>query len=136
MSIQAAIFQPFFEKSIDKELFCIIIYTIGKVGYYIIKTKGDYLMIDNRIESKCTQRLNRIEGQIRGIAGMVKQKRYCIDIILQIAAAESALHKLSEIIMRNHLETCVLSAFRSSNEADRKAKVDELMQVYSKFRIK
>jgi len=93
-------------------------------------------MIDNRIEKQCIQRLNRIEGQIRGIADMVKQRRYCIDIIMQIAAAESALHKLSEIIMRNHLETCVLSAFSSGDKADKKEKVEELMQVYAKFRIK
>ena len=93
-------------------------------------------MIDGRMEMKCINRLNRIEGQIRGIADMVKQRRYCIDVIMQIAAAESALHKLSEIIMRNHLETCVLSSFSSRDEADKKAKVDELMQVYSKFRVK
>lgn len=93
-------------------------------------------MIDDRIGKKCINRLNRIEGQIRGITDMMKQRRYCIDVIMQIAAAESALHKLSEIIMRNHLETCVLSAFSSRDEADKKAKVDELMQVYSKFRVK
>ena len=93
-------------------------------------------MNDGRMEMKCINRLKRIEGQIRGIADMVKHRRYCIDVIMQIAAAESALHKLSEIIMRNHLETCVLSSFSSRDEADKKAKVDELMQVYSKFRVK
>jgi DNA-binding FrmR family transcriptional regulator len=92
-------------------------------------------MIDDRIESVCVQRLNRIEGQIRGIANMIKQRRYCVDIITQIIAAESALHKVSEIIMRNHLETCVLATFKSGSKADKEAKVDELMQIYAKFKI-
>ncbi|OQX53809.1 MAG: hypothetical protein B5M53_06495 [Candidatus Cloacimonas sp. 4484_209] len=79
-------------------------------------------------------RLRKIEGQIKGIQNMIKERRYCIDVVMQIEAAESALHKVSEIILKNHLETCVLEAFRSRDKAIRQQKVDELMKVYKKLR--
>ena len=84
-------------------------------------------MIDEKVEKELLARLTKVEGQIKGIARMISKRRYCVDVILQIAAAEAALHKVSEIIMRNHLETCVLDAFRSYDEKKRKEKVDELM---------
>ena len=93
-------------------------------------------MVDEKVEKELLARLTKVEGQIKGIAKMIDKQRYCVDVILQIAAAEAALHKVSEIIMRNHLETCVLEAFRSYDEKQRKEKVDELMQVYTKLRIK
>ena len=93
-------------------------------------------MINEKVEKESLTRLTKIEGQIKGIARMIRERRYCIDVILQIAAAEAALHKVSEIIMRNHLETCVLDAFRSYDEEKRKEKVDELMQVYTKLRMR
>jgi DNA-binding FrmR family transcriptional regulator len=93
-------------------------------------------MIDETTEKNCLVRLNRIKGQIEGISNMIKERRYCIDIIIQIAAAEASLHKLSEIIMQNHLETCVTTAFKSDDEETRRVKIEELMRVYSKFRIR
>jgi DNA-binding FrmR family transcriptional regulator len=67
---------------------------------------------------------------------MVEERRYCVDVLMQIAAAESALHKVSEIILRNHIETCVYSAFRSSDEDEMGRKIDELMRIYSRVRMK
>ncbi|MDO9574912.1 MAG: metal-sensitive transcriptional regulator [bacterium] len=93
-------------------------------------------MINEKVEKECIARLNKVEGQMKGIEKMIKEKRYCVDVVMQIAAAEAALHKVSEIILRNHLETCVTAAFRSSDEEERKRKVDELMAIYTKIRVK
>lgn len=87
-------------------------------------------MIDETLKHKALQRLHRIEGQVKGIERMVAEERYCIDVINQIAAAEAALHKLSELILRNHIETCVLEAFRSGDSKERKKKVEELTEAY------
>ena len=93
-------------------------------------------MINYNIREKALQRLRRIEGQVKGIQRMVSDQRYCVDVVTQIAAAESALHRLSEIILRSHIETCVLEAFRSDDSNDRKTKIDELMRAYSRCRAK
>lgn len=93
-------------------------------------------MIDDAVSSKALQRLRKIEGQIKGIQRMVEDHRYCMDVITQISAAESALHKLSELILKNHVETCVLDAFRSGDSNQRKKKIDELMEAYSRCRAR
>ena len=93
-------------------------------------------MIDKKVEKESLDRLNRIEGQVKGIGNMVKERRYCIDIITQIKAAEAALHKLSEILLENHIKTCVNNAFKSKNEKDMQEKIDELINVYASCRIK
>lgn len=91
-------------------------------------------MIDDETEQEALRRLRLIEGQIGGIERMIRDRRYCIDVVMQIAAAESALHRVAEIVLRNHIETCVISAFRSSDEMETKAKIDELMRVYGNLR--
>ncbi len=68
-------------------------------------------------------RLNRIEGQIRGLEGMVAEDRYCIDILTQISAAQAALDKVALGLLDAHAHHCVLDA----GEADRDAKTEELM---------
>lgn len=93
-------------------------------------------MIDDAIREKAVQRLRRIEGQIKGIQRMVAEQRYCVDVLTQIAAAESALHRLGEFVLRNHIETCVLDAFRSGDTNERKRKIDELMEAYSRWRAR
>ncbi len=91
-------------------------------------------MINKDIEDTTIARLKKIEGQIKGIQKMIIDRRYCIDVVMQITAAESALHGVAEIVLKNHLETCVLSAFRSPNKAERAQKVKELIDVYGKLR--
>lgn len=93
-------------------------------------------MIDENLEKDALTRLKRIEGQVAGIQRMVGERRYCMDIVNQISAVEAALHKVSALVLRNHMETCVLSAFRSTNKADVKQKVDELMRVYNNLRMR
>ena len=93
-------------------------------------------MIDDGIEKDALRRLARIEGQVKGVARMVKERRYCVDIATQIAAVEAALHRVSEIVLRRHLETCVSDAFRSGDRDDQRRKVDELMGLYARFRAR
>jgi DNA-binding FrmR family transcriptional regulator len=65
---------------------------------------------------------------------MITSRRYCIDVVTQISAAEAALHKLAGVLLRNHIQTCVLSAFRSSDSGEIESKVGELMRVYDSLR--
>ena len=75
------------------------------------------------------KRLNRIEGQVRGLARMVEDDRYCIDIVTQIAAVRAALRKAEEEILREHVAHCVEHAIASGDKADQRRKVAELMDV-------
>lgn len=75
------------------------------------------------------KRLNRIEGQVRGLARMVEDERYCIDIVTQIAAVRAALRRVEEEILRDHVAHCVEHAIKSGDRADQRRKVAELMDV-------
>lgn len=78
------------------------------------------------------KRLSRIEGQVRGIARMVGEDRYCIDILTQIAAVQAALRKVEGEILRNHVAHCVEHAIASGNADDQRRKVSELVEVLSR----
>lgn len=75
-------------------------------------------------------RLKTIEGHIRGIQRMVEADTYCIDMLKQTRAVRSALHRLDTLILANHLKTCVTTAIRSDEVAERERVLGELMQVY------
>lgn len=75
------------------------------------------------------KRLSRIEGQVRGLARMVEDERYCIDIVTQIAAVRAALRKAEEEILGDHVAHCVEHAISSGDKADQRRKVAELMDV-------
>jgi DNA-binding FrmR family transcriptional regulator len=81
------------------------------------------------IKSSCRKRLNRIEGQVRGLTRMVDDDRYCIDIVTQIAAVRAALRRVEEEILRDHVAHCVEHAIASGNRADQRRKIAELMDV-------
>jgi len=80
-------------------------------------------------KSATLKRLNRIEGQIRGLARMVADDRYCIDIVTQIGAARAALRRVEEGILREHVAHCVANAITSGDKADQRRKIAELMDV-------
>jgi len=84
------------------------------------------------IKASCARRLSRIEGQVRGLARMVEEDRYCIDIVTQVAAVRAALRRLEEEILRDHVAHCVEHAIASGNRADQRRKVEELMDVVSR----
>jgi DNA-binding FrmR family transcriptional regulator len=75
------------------------------------------------------KRLSRIEGQVRGLARMVEEDRYCIDIVTQIGAVRAALRRVEEEILREHVAHCVEHAIKSGDKADQRRKVAELMEV-------
>jgi DNA-binding FrmR family transcriptional regulator len=81
------------------------------------------------IKTSVTKRLNRVEGQVRGLSRMVEEDRYCIDIVTQISAVRAALRRVEEEILRDHVGHCVEHAIASGNKADQRAKIAELMDV-------
>jgi CsoR family transcriptional regulator, copper-sensing transcriptional repressor len=81
------------------------------------------------IKASVLKRLKRVEGQVRGLAGMVEQDRYCIDLVTQISAARAALRRVEEEILRDHVAHCVEHAITSGDKADQRRKIAELMDV-------
>lgn len=74
-------------------------------------------------------RLNRIEGQIRGIRRMVEEEAYCIDILTQVSAASCALNSFTKELLTNHIKTCVTDDIKNGKED----KVDELVRILPKL---
>jgi DNA-binding FrmR family transcriptional regulator len=79
------------------------------------------------------KRLHRIEGQVRGIEKMVSEDRYCIDILTQIGAVNTALESLGFQILDDHVKHCVAGALASGDEAEAKAKSEELLEAVHRF---
>ena len=75
------------------------------------------------------KRLNRAIGQLNGVKAMIDDNRYCGDVLVQLAAAESAIHRVSEMVLKNHLETCVVEQIRGGNDSI----VDEAMDLIRRF---
>lgn len=83
-------------------------------------------------KDSCRKRLGRIEGQVRGIARMVEDDRYCIDIVTQIAAVRAALRRVEEEVLRDHVAHCVEGAIAAGDAAAGRAKVQELVEVLAR----
>ncbi|MBW2313828.1 MAG: metal-sensitive transcriptional regulator [Deltaproteobacteria bacterium] len=79
------------------------------------------------------KRIRRIAGQVAGIERMIDEDRYCVDILLQVAAVRGALDGVGKLLLSSHVETCVADAFASGRPKDRREKAAELMEVFSKF---
>ena len=74
-------------------------------------------------------RLNRIEGQVRGVKNMVEDNRYCIDIVTQVSAIQAALNSFNRVLMSNHIKTCVVDDIKNGSEET----VDELCATLQKL---
>ena len=74
-------------------------------------------------------RLNKIEGQVRGIKNMVENDRYCVDILTQVSAVQSALNSFNKVLLLQHIKTCVVDDIKSGNEEV----VDELLNTIQKI---
>lgn len=85
-------------------------------------------------KSSCLRRLGRIEGQVRGVARMIEEDRYCIDIVTQISAVRAALLRVEEEVLRDHVAHCVEHAIASGTADDQRRKVAELIDVLSRSR--
>lgn len=81
---------------------------------------------------KIVNRLSRIEGQVRGIARMVEDDRYCVDVLTQLRAVRAALHRVETEVLRDHLDHCVMGAMTGDDPEDRKAKAAELIDLLAR----
>jgi DNA-binding FrmR family transcriptional regulator len=78
--------------------------------------------------------LKRIEGQIRGVQRMIEERRYCVDILTQLHSIIGAVLRVESKILKRHLETCVADVLKGASEAERDRKVDEVIDLITKFR--
>jgi len=88
--------------------------------------------MQEQTKQSCRRRLDRIEGQVRGIARMLEEDRYCIDVLTQTLAVRAALRKVEEEILRDHVAHCVEGAIASGDAKDQRKKVAELMEVMAR----
>lgn len=76
------------------------------------------------------KRLKTIEGHVRGIERMLSEDAYCIDVIRQIQATQSALNKVSQMVLEEHMRSCVVTAVRGENATERERVLTEIAEVY------
>lgn len=87
----------------------------------------------NENKTQALKRLKKIEGQMAGLARMIQQDRYCIEILTQISSIHEALRGVGKVVMQNYLENCATVALRSRNKQKAKQIYKELMDVIYKF---
>ena len=87
--------------------------------------------VDADLKERNTNRLKRIEGQVRGLQKMVEDDRYCADILTQVSSVQEALRSVARELMRNHLKHCATHAFKQG-EAEAEAMYDELVELFHK----
>jgi len=90
-------------------------------------------VINEETKRKAMARLNRIEGQVQGVQRMVQEEKYCVDILLQISAIQGALEQVRKILLGRHIESCVAEAMASGRPGDRQKKIEELLEVFSRY---
>lgn len=83
-------------------------------------------------DPKLIRRLSRIQGQVGGIARMVQEDRYCIDILTQIQAIKAALRKVEEELLKSHSGHCVAAAIKSGDPEKARTKFSELVELFSR----
>ena len=88
--------------------------------------------VDNALKAANLKHLRRIEGQVRGLAGMVEEDRYCADIITQVSAVRESLQTVARNLMRNHLQHCAAKAMHDEGMT-REAMVNELIELVGKL---
>jgi len=86
--------------------------------------------MDDEHRTTVLKRLRSISGHVSGIERMVAEDAYCIDVIKQVQAVQAALNKVNDLILENHLNTCVIEAVRGDNKKDRERVLDEIVEVF------
>jgi CsoR family transcriptional regulator, copper-sensing transcriptional repressor len=89
--------------------------------------------MDERARLDVEARLKRIAGQVAGVQRMLADDRYCVDVLLQVAAARAALAEVGKVVMKSHVQTCLTDALNTGGAKDQRAKLDELMEVFSRY---
>ena len=90
-------------------------------------------MTDPEQQKRLSQRLKRAEGQVAAIRRMLDSKAPCIDVLVQLSAAQGALNKAAQILLSAHIEQCVQETFESDDQAERGQRVSELMHLFDRF---
>ena len=90
-------------------------------------------MISERTAGDAGTRLKKIAGQLRGLEKMIEERRYCVEVLDQVAAAQAALGSVGKLLLKNHIETCVSTALSGRDKSERKQKIDELVKIYGRF---
>ena len=90
-------------------------------------------VLNDETKVKARGRLRRIEGQVQGLQRMLDNDAYCVDILLQISAVQGALEQVQKLLLGRHIESCVADALRSWSKSERQQKVEELLDVFSRF---
>ena len=85
--------------------------------------------MEHNDKPKLLNRLSRLEGQVRGIARMVEEDRYCIDILTQIQAARAALARVETELLKDHLNHCIVAAIEGGDPEEQRRKAGELIQL-------
>ena len=85
--------------------------------------------MDRQDKPRLLNRLNRVEGQVRGIARMIEEDRYCIDVLTQLQAVRAALVKVETEMLRDHLGHCIEGAIVSGDKDEQRKKAAELIQL-------
>jgi len=93
-------------------------------------------VINAETKGKALGRLRRIEGQVQGLQRMIDGEAYCVDILLQISAVQGALEQVEKLLLGRHIESCVADALRTGSKGERQQKLDELIEVFARFRGK
>lgn len=90
------------------------------------------MLVDDE-KKKLLNRIRRINGQVDAVGRMIESDEYCVDILMQISAATGALGKVGQIILENHLKTCVANAMKNDDVDDREQKLEELIKLFRKY---
>ena len=90
-------------------------------------------MLSPEQQKKIANRLKRAEGQVAGVRRMVEDGKYCVDILIQLSAAQSALAQTGKAVLANHMATCVKDSFETGDEQEREKKIAELMDVFVRY---
>ncbi len=91
-------------------------------------------MLDDKQKKSIRDRLSRIRGQLGGVSKMVETDRYCLDILNQTSAVVAAIRNVENIVLQNHLDTCVADAIRSENLTEQTEKQKEIMSMLGTYR--
>lgn len=90
-------------------------------------------MLNAETKAKARGRLRRVEGQVQALQRMIDADAYCVDILLQISAVQGALEQVQKLLLGRHIESCVGDALRTGSKTERQQKIEELLDVFSRF---
>jgi DNA-binding FrmR family transcriptional regulator len=90
-------------------------------------------MLEDDEKKKILNRIRRINGQVDAVGRMIENDESCVDVLMQLSAATGALAKVGQIVLENHLKTCVADAMQNDDAKDREQKLEELIKLFRKY---